>query len=244
MSRLPWIKFYFTDWQADPGLRLCSRGARSFLLDLMAIMHQADPYGYLLVHGEKPTVAITARLTQDTVQEAAKYLAELVGKGVLSVREDGVLFSRKMVRDEEKRRISAESGRRGGNPALKRGVKGGDKDTLSPRGQRPDNKGPLRSPLLSGGDPPTTERVVGSPPETPSILELKDPRFTTFRKLIGPIAWAAWFEEVELSDETGALWAPSKFASERIEVQFGVAYEKVFGRPIVVRASSRGGVEA
>ena len=48
----PWMKFYPSDWRADPALRMCSLGARGLWAEMMCIMHEAEPYGCLLVNGQ------------------------------------------------------------------------------------------------------------------------------------------------------------------------------------------------
>ena len=53
-----------------------------------------------------------------TPGQAQRHIAELEASGVLSRDEQGVIFSRRMVSDEESRRRSADNGKLGGNPAL------------------------------------------------------------------------------------------------------------------------------
>ncbi|HDA7904193.1 TPA: hypothetical protein O5V80_002738, partial [Staphylococcus aureus] len=49
----PWMKFYPSDWRADPMLRLCSMAARGLWVEMLCIMHEATPYGTLLVNGRR-----------------------------------------------------------------------------------------------------------------------------------------------------------------------------------------------
>lgn len=58
----PWMKFYPADWRAEPRLRMCSLGARGLWIDLMAFMHDGEPYGYFLIDGKQPSTAETAAL--------------------------------------------------------------------------------------------------------------------------------------------------------------------------------------
>jgi hypothetical protein len=51
----PWMKFYPADWRADPMLRVCSIGARGLWIELLALMHESERYGHLLVNGKQPT---------------------------------------------------------------------------------------------------------------------------------------------------------------------------------------------
>jgi hypothetical protein len=49
--KLPWMKFYPADWRADPALRMCSLAARGLWMEILSIMHEADPRGSLLING-------------------------------------------------------------------------------------------------------------------------------------------------------------------------------------------------
>jgi hypothetical protein len=49
----PWMKFYPSDWRSDPALRSCTIAARGLWIEMMAIMHEAEPYGSLLVKGKR-----------------------------------------------------------------------------------------------------------------------------------------------------------------------------------------------
>ena len=134
-KREPWIKFYFADWRAEPRLKLCSRAARSFWFDLLGIMHEARPYGFLMVEGIAPSVKQLANLTGDPEKLVRQWMEELLRAGVPSiagqampddVRElvpddvpAGTWLSRRMVRDANKRALASVYGKMGGgNPAL------------------------------------------------------------------------------------------------------------------------------
>ena len=45
--KLPFIKFFPRDWQADSNLRVCSLEARGLWFEMLCIMAQAPRYGYL-----------------------------------------------------------------------------------------------------------------------------------------------------------------------------------------------------
>ena len=92
-------------------------------MDFLALMHGATPYGHLAVDN----LAKLARQVGGTEDEVRRALAELIANGVCSVRPDGVIFSRRMVRDEERRLRNSTNGATGGNPALKRAAKPPDK---------------------------------------------------------------------------------------------------------------------
>lgn len=121
MSRKnPYTRFFWSDWRAEPKLKLCSRAARSFWIDLMGLMHDADPYGHLVLEGVAPTPRQLAMILGDCEEDVRAWLAELETAAVFSVTEAGVIYSRRMVRDREKEIADIERGKRGGNPALKK----------------------------------------------------------------------------------------------------------------------------
>src|SRR5437868_11970261 len=99
MGERPWFKFYPSDWRADQALRLCSAAARGLWLECLCLMHEAEPYGYLLVNGKPVTEAQLAALTGVAAPELAELITELDAAGVFSRTAEGVITSRRMIRD-------------------------------------------------------------------------------------------------------------------------------------------------
>ncbi len=118
----PWLKFFPTDWRADPALRMCSLAARGLWIEMLCLMHEARPHGSLLVSGRPVTAAQLANLVGGSIAEVEGFLAELEDAGVFSRDADGALYSRRMRRDEERAAVNRVNGRAGGNPSLKAGV--------------------------------------------------------------------------------------------------------------------------
>lgn len=118
MSSTVWGKFYWSDWRSDPALRSCSFAARGLWIDLLAIMAEAD--GYLLINEKAPSTAQLARVLGGSVEEVEAALAELDEAGVFSRDRRGVIYSRRMVRDEKRASKSRENGKLGGNPSLRK----------------------------------------------------------------------------------------------------------------------------
>lgn len=117
----PWMKFYPSDWRGNPLLATCSLAARGLLTEMMCLMHAADPYGHLLINGSAPSDAELTRLVRATsVTELRRVRQELVDHGVLSLTADGVLYSRRMVRDAATAAKKRADGKKGGNPRLRR----------------------------------------------------------------------------------------------------------------------------
>lgn len=144
MTSNPWMKFYPTDWQSDPRLRMCGPAARGLWIEMLCVMHDAKPYGHLLVNGEAPTDSQLAVLTGILPSQLPDLLGELGKAGVFSKTAKGVIFSRRLVRDEKRSRIASTNGSAGGNPTLgnKRTksswLKQKDKGKDKPQSQRPE----------------------------------------------------------------------------------------------------------
>ena len=129
----PWLKFFPSDWRADPALRMCSLAARGLWIEMLCLMHEARPHGSLLVNGKPVTAAQLANLVGAGVAEVEGFLAELEEAGVFSRDADGALYSRRMRRDEERAAANRVNGRAGGNPSLKAGVNPAVNPGLNPR---------------------------------------------------------------------------------------------------------------
>lgn len=139
----PWMKFFPTDWQADPALGSCSLAARGLWQEMLCIMHKAEPYGHLLVKGKPPSVKTIASLVRSTEAEVLPLLQELEREDVFSRKRNGVIFSRRMERDEMRSRKNRDNGKMGGNPTLSKDK--GKNNSLKPqrleaRGQKLEKK--------------------------------------------------------------------------------------------------------
>ncbi|HXF65637.1 MAG TPA: hypothetical protein VNK67_02920 [Burkholderiales bacterium] len=95
---------------------------------MICIMHQAEPYGHLVVNGKPIQPAVLARMVGASPKEVEQWTCELEDAGVFDRDENGTIISRRMVRDERVRRLRAEGGKLGGNPALKDNRKVNPKD--------------------------------------------------------------------------------------------------------------------
>lgn len=119
MTKRPAFQFYPGDWLRDTGLRSCSAAARGLWMDILCFMHEGSPYGYLKVNHKVILAPNLARMCGLTLEETEGCLAELAEAGVFETDEEGVIFSRRMIRDEELRNKRAACGHLGGNPTLK-----------------------------------------------------------------------------------------------------------------------------
>jgi hypothetical protein len=51
LAKQPWLKWFPSDWRGDPKLRLCSWEAGRLWFEMIGIMHEGEPYGYLRMEG-------------------------------------------------------------------------------------------------------------------------------------------------------------------------------------------------
>jgi hypothetical protein len=114
----PSFQFYPSDWLRDTALRSCSTGARGLWIDMICFMHEGSPYGYLKVADKVILPSNLARMVGETMEVVEGWLNELKEAGVYDT-DNGAIFSRRMIRDEELRQKRAEGGKLGGNPNLK-----------------------------------------------------------------------------------------------------------------------------
>lgn len=121
MARRAAILFYAEDHLRDRALRSVSLAARGLWMDLLCLMHRSPRPGFLLhPNGDRLSAEDVARLAVAAPVEVESCLRELGAASVFGVAEDGTLFSRRMVRDERKRELCSDAGRRGGgSPSLR-----------------------------------------------------------------------------------------------------------------------------
>lgn len=106
----PSFQFYPSDYRSEQSLRLCSLAARGLWMEMICLMHDCEPYGYLTLNGKVYPPPLLARITGTSVEEVEALLAELEGMGVFSRTEEDVIYCRRMVRDERNRQVRAVGG--------------------------------------------------------------------------------------------------------------------------------------
>jgi hypothetical protein len=157
-KKLPWLKFYPTDWLGDFKLRQCSPASRALWIDCICFMHEGDPYGHLTIKGRAMTPAEVGQGTGQSWRTIEKLLAELEGAGVCSRTPHGVLYSRRMVKDAETRQRRAAGGHASlNNPNVPRPKSSSDE----PR--KDTSKDILDDVLTTQGDASGTISIKDSP---------------------------------------------------------------------------------
>lgn len=109
---LPWLQFYPADWESD-SIAGCSLPAQGLWLRMICVMHTSRPYGYSEIDGRPiPDELMFRRCGCVSVEEYRNLLAELFSAGVPSRSPEGVIYCRRMVRDQQERDSAADRQRR------------------------------------------------------------------------------------------------------------------------------------
>lgn len=111
MANLPGFIFYPGDWLRD-AVSGCSLEAQGLWLRMMIIGHDSDRYGYLSMNGVAIPAGSIAQRCGCTLPQYTTLLAELTAAGVPSRTPEGIIYSRRMVKDAQKREQGAERQRK------------------------------------------------------------------------------------------------------------------------------------
>lgn len=119
-DRDAWFPFYPAHWLNDLELISLPMDTQGVYANLLCYLYQANPPGYLLVSGENPPQKVMSKLLRVHPSMYRRCLRQLIDAKVLKVREDGVVYSERIVSDCEKRAKARANGKKGGNPNLQR----------------------------------------------------------------------------------------------------------------------------
>ena len=150
MSGTIWSKFFWSDWESDPNLRLCSLAAQGLWMRMLCIAAAHEPVGYVAIAGKGLEEVALARLAGCAEAELGALLGELEGNRVFSRDRHGRIYSRRMIADARKARLARRNGLKGGNPSLSRERAFSPSDKRRPRAgdkaghktQSPDSQSP------------------------------------------------------------------------------------------------------
>lgn len=182
----PWLKFYPTDWQADTALRFCSIAARGLWVEMLCVMHNSEQYGHLLINGQMPNDHAIAIICGVPYDQLPALLGELEKAGVFSRNSNGVIYSRRLVKDHKKSNVARKN------------VK---KRWKSEKLDQPQVIVPIDE-NLSGNTNRTTNRITNKKPEARinnnykfggHVIRLNDQDYERWREIHGgpdPAFWA------------------------------------------------------
>jgi hypothetical protein len=105
---LPWLQFFPSDWLSD-SVAGCCLAAQGLWFRMLFVAHNSQRYGYLEADGKAiPDEQLARRCGCANVEEYRNLLAELFDAGVPSRTAEGVIYCRRMVRDQIEREGAAE----------------------------------------------------------------------------------------------------------------------------------------
>lgn len=99
----PSFQFYPADWLGDSKLQSCSPAAIGAWINMLCLMHDCEPYGYLAIKGTAINTKMIAKLIHFDAKKLTKLMQELIENDVIKCDENGRFFSPRMVDDEEQR---------------------------------------------------------------------------------------------------------------------------------------------
>jgi hypothetical protein len=170
-DKLAWFHFYPGDWMKDPNLRRCSPAARGVLMDILCLMFECEERGVLATAGIPWSDDDLAGALSNDRFASLECIKELETKCVLKRREDGSLVSNRLIRDENLRRVRAESGRKGGKRSRKQNVSKRTANTQADSDSDSDSKsgsGGGKGCKGKGGIPPGFARFWEARPRSPN----------------------------------------------------------------------------
>ncbi len=113
-SKLLWFKFYPTDWLGSGTLRRADLATKGFYIDLLCVMFDCEFPGRLETGGTAWTDEEIASSVNGDPKQNIGHLHKLIEMRVLSRDSNKTVFSRRMVKDENKRRACSSAGKKGG----------------------------------------------------------------------------------------------------------------------------------
>lgn len=113
------MQFYVGDWRKDPGVQALGYHDRGVWFEMICLMHESEERGKLLLNGAPMPEDALARLLGLDKQILTTTITTLLTYGVTSrCEETGAIICRRMIRDENLRKVRANAGKQGGNPLL------------------------------------------------------------------------------------------------------------------------------
>jgi len=105
-KKLVWIKYYPSDWQAEPTLRTCSLASKGLWIEMIGLMAHSVKHGYLskMNSPEPMPPEDLAKFLGLPVDEIMGLLNELEGNGVFSRTSNGFIYSRRLLKDAKIRK--------------------------------------------------------------------------------------------------------------------------------------------
>jgi len=113
-EKLPALHFYPGDWYKDPGVMALNSVERGVWFQMLLLMFESKRRGYLELADKKYPEKEMASLFKISEPKLQKIIVKLISFDVGSLEKNTqILYSRRMVRDEEKRQLLIKAGSKG-----------------------------------------------------------------------------------------------------------------------------------
>lgn len=113
-DKLPALHFYPGDWWKDSGVQTLDHFHKGIWFELLLMMFDSSERGKLLLNGKPYSSKALAKRLAVEEQQLISCINELCDSGVCHRDDQGTLFNKRMVRDEEIRQNKIKAGSEGG----------------------------------------------------------------------------------------------------------------------------------
>lgn len=118
------MPFDTRDWLCCPELKVLAPDVRGLWMDMLCYMWESPVKGVMVKpNGIVYTQAEIVAMLGNDAKGSSVWLNQLIEAGVCGVREDGAIFSRRMVRENDLRQKRAIAGQKGGQSTSNRAVR-------------------------------------------------------------------------------------------------------------------------
>ena len=133
MAKLPSFQFYPGDWKKDANLSRASLSAKGAMIEIMCLAFECEKRGVLKTGGVAWTIHEISMAIGGDCEINKSAIQELLDKKILKKDRKGAIFSLRMCKDEDIRKVRQAAGFKGGNPnLLKQNANQSAKQNLTP----------------------------------------------------------------------------------------------------------------
>jgi len=111
---LGWMPFFVGDWQKAPEIRALPLDTRMVWFEMICIMWECEERGVLSIAGKPIDAATLSRMLGLDVCLLTNHLNIMQTLRVYSVRNDGAIYSRRMVSESALSAKRSKAGKKGG----------------------------------------------------------------------------------------------------------------------------------
>ena len=108
-KKLPWIKFYTSDWLSNYDLQMCSDTAQALWVNLICVMCNSPERGRLVENDGQPMsmkrIVFSVRKSEEVINAG---LEELKAARICDIDDKGVIYSSRIVNEDADRQAEAE----------------------------------------------------------------------------------------------------------------------------------------